>query len=156
MGSVPALGQVPLFLFIYFVQTLPQHKSHCYTHSFIIIINPLSVRIIEAPQIVLQLMFSISSYSPLPSGTCRAPGLSIPGSSLPASSFARLVSRTPFSVSCKMVFGQTWWTYGHITDLLRDEMPHMQVGVVGEVITISRRAWLMVKMLALVYATQLW
>ena len=47
------------------------------TAAFIsIIINPLTV--IGAPQMILQPVFSIFPCSPLPSGTCRTPGLSIP------------------------------------------------------------------------------
>ena len=46
--------------------------------SFIIIINPLTARVVGAPQMILQPVFSIFPCSPLPSGTCRTPGLSIP------------------------------------------------------------------------------
>ena len=44
----------------------------------IIIINPLTARVVGAPQVILQPVFSIFPCSPLPSGTCRTPGLSIP------------------------------------------------------------------------------
>ena len=44
----------------------------------IIIINPLTARVVGAPQMILQPVFSIFPCSPLPSGTCRTPGLSIP------------------------------------------------------------------------------
>ena len=44
----------------------------------IIIINPLTARVIGAPQMILQPVFTIFPCSPLPSGTCRTPGLSIP------------------------------------------------------------------------------
>ena len=44
----------------------------------IIIINPLNVRVVGAPQMILQPVFSIFPCSPLPSGTCRTLGLSIP------------------------------------------------------------------------------
>ena len=43
----------------------------------IIIINPLTARVIGVPQMILQPVFSIFPCSPLPSGTCRTPGLSI-------------------------------------------------------------------------------
>ena len=43
----------------------------------IIIIIPLTARVVGAPQIILQPVFSIFPCSPLPSGTCRTPGLSI-------------------------------------------------------------------------------
>ena len=45
--------------------------------ELIIIINPLTARIVGAPQMILQPVFSIFPCSPLPSGTCRTPGLSI-------------------------------------------------------------------------------
>ena len=57
----------------------------------IIIINPLTARVVGAPQMILQPVFSIFPWSPLPSGTCRTPGLSIPWCCLPTSSFVRLV-----------------------------------------------------------------
>ena len=44
----------------------------------VIIINPLTARVVGAPQMILQPVFSIFPCSPLPSGTCRTPGLSIP------------------------------------------------------------------------------
>ena len=44
----------------------------------IIIINLLTVRVVGAPQMISQPLFSIFPCSPLPSGTCRTPGLSIP------------------------------------------------------------------------------
>ena len=44
----------------------------------IIIINPLTVRVVEAPQMILHPVSSIFPCSPLPSGTWRTPGLSIP------------------------------------------------------------------------------
>ncbi len=57
----------------------------------IIIINPLTARVDGAPQMILQPVFSIFPCSPLPSGTCRTPGMSIPWCCLPTSSFVRLV-----------------------------------------------------------------
>ena len=57
----------------------------------IIIINPLTARVAGAPQIILQPVFSICPCSPLPSGTCWTPGLSIPWCCLPTSSFVGLV-----------------------------------------------------------------
>ena len=52
--------------------------SACNDTTVIIIINPLTARVVGAPQMILQPVFSIFPYSPLPSGTCRTPGLSIP------------------------------------------------------------------------------
>ena len=44
----------------------------------IIIIYPLTARVVGAPQMISKLVSSIFPCSPLPSGTCRTPGLSIP------------------------------------------------------------------------------
>ena len=52
----------------------------------IIIINPLTARVVGAPQMILQPVFSIFPCSPLPSGTLRTPGLSIPWCCLPTAS----------------------------------------------------------------------
>ena len=52
----------------------------------IIIINPSTARVIGAPQMILQPVFSIFPCSPLRSGTCRTPGLSIPWRCLPTCS----------------------------------------------------------------------
>ena len=52
----------------------------------IIIIYPLTARVIEAPQMISQPVSSMFLCSPLPSGTWRTPGLSIPWCCLPTSS----------------------------------------------------------------------
>ena len=67
------------------------HSSQ--VHSFIIIIiNPLTARVVGAPQMILQPVFSIfSPCSPLLTGTCRTPGLSISWCCLPTSSSVCLV-----------------------------------------------------------------
>ena len=57
----------------------------------IIIINSLTARVVGAPQMILQPVFSIYPCSPLPSGTCRTPGLSILRCCLPTSSSLCLV-----------------------------------------------------------------
>ena len=57
----------------------------------VVIINALTVRVVGVPQMILQPVFSIFPCSPLPSGTCRTQGLSIPLRCLPTSSFVRLV-----------------------------------------------------------------
>ena len=44
---------------------------------FIIIINPLTARVVGAPHMILQPVFSIFPSSPLPSGTCRTLGLCV-------------------------------------------------------------------------------
>ena len=75
----------------------------------IIIINPLIARVVGAPQMNLQSVFSIFPCSPLPSGTCRTPGLSIPWCCPPTSSSSAL-SSSPFHCALQDGFGQTWWT----------------------------------------------
>ena len=45
---------------------------------FIIIIYPFTARVVGAPQMISQPVSSIFPCSPLPSGICRTPGLSIP------------------------------------------------------------------------------
>ena len=54
--------------------------------KFIIIINPLTMRVVGAPQIISQPVSSIFLISLLPSGTWWTPGLSIPLCCLPTSS----------------------------------------------------------------------
>ena len=44
----------------------------------LLLINPLTARVVGAPQMILQPVSSIFPGSPLPSGTCRTPDLSIP------------------------------------------------------------------------------
>ena len=53
-------------------------KEDRFHTPIIIIINPLTARVVGAPQMILQPVFSIFPCSPLPSGTCRTPGLFIP------------------------------------------------------------------------------
>ena len=67
----------------------------CALCFIIIIICPLTARVVWAPQMILQPVFSIFPCSPLPSGTCRTPGLSIPWCCLPTSSLSAL-SSSPF------------------------------------------------------------
>ena len=57
----------------------------------IIISNPLTARVVGAPQMISQPVSSIFPCSPLPSGTCRTPGLSVPGCCLPTFSSVCLV-----------------------------------------------------------------
>ena len=60
-------------------------------YIIIIIINPLTARVVGAPRMILQPVFSIFPCSPLPSGTFQTPGLSIPWCCLPTSSSVCLV-----------------------------------------------------------------
>ena len=63
------------------------------TYAIIIIIikNPLTARVVGAPQMILQPVFSLFPCSPLPPWTCRTPGLSIPWCCLPTSPSVCLV-----------------------------------------------------------------
>ena len=54
-------------------------------NTIIIIIYPLIARVVGVPQMILKPIFSIFPCSPLPSGTCRTTGLSIPCCCLPTS-----------------------------------------------------------------------
>ena len=55
------------------------HHRHHHHHLIIIIITyPLTKRVVGAPQMISQPASSILPCSPLPSGTCQNPGLSIP------------------------------------------------------------------------------
>ena len=72
-------------------RTLMQASLYYNLIIIIIIINPLTSRVAGAPQMILQPVFSICPCSPLPSGTCRTPGLSIPWCCLPTSSSVCLV-----------------------------------------------------------------
>ena len=60
-------------------------------YFIIIIISPFIARVVGAPQMISQPVFSISPCSPLPSGTWKTPGLSIPWCCLPTSSSVCLV-----------------------------------------------------------------
>ena len=62
---------------------------------------------------ILQRVFSIFPCSPLPSGTCRTPGLSIPYVVFPPLPLSAL-SSSPFHCALQDGFGQTWWT-GNMT-----------------------------------------
>ena len=67
-----------------------QHVT-AFISIILILINPLTARVVGAPQMILQPVFSIFPCSPLPSGTCRTPGLSIPLCYLPTSSSVCLI-----------------------------------------------------------------
>ena len=72
----------------------------------IIIINPLTARVVGAPQIILQPIFSIFPCSALPSGTCRTPGLFIPDVVFPPLPLSAL-SSSRFHCALQDGFGQT-------------------------------------------------
>ena len=67
------------------------HRRRLKVIIIIIIINPLTAKVVGAPQMILQPVFSIFPCSPLPSGTCWTPGLTFPWCCLPTSSSACLV-----------------------------------------------------------------
>ena len=79
------------------------------------LINPLTVRVVGAPQIISQPVSSIFLCSPLPSGTWRTPGLSIPWCCLPHLLFCLLCLLLPFTVPCKVVLAKSeereTWSY---------------------------------------------
>ena len=61
------------------IRRLLRNSSH--------LIYPLTARVVGAPQMILQPVCSIFPCSPLPSGTWRTPGLSIPWCCLPTPFF---------------------------------------------------------------------
>ena len=89
------------------------HSQGCWTDTTLpvalvtfTVTRPLTSRVIGAPETTSQLVSSIFPCSPLPSGTLRTPGLSIPLCCLPTSFYACLV----FYCVLQDGFGQTWWT----------------------------------------------
>ena len=64
---------------------------------------PLTARVVGAPQMISQPVSSILPCYPLPSGTWRTLGLSIPLCCLPTSSSVCLDFFSPFTVPCRMV-----------------------------------------------------
>ena len=78
------------FLFLLLLSPyLPNSLWSAYHHH--LIIYPLTARFIRAPQMLSQSVSSIFPCSPLPSGTCRTPDLSISWCCLPTSSSVCLV-----------------------------------------------------------------
>ena len=69
----------------------------------IIIIYHLITRVVWAPQMISQPVSSIFPCFPLPSGTWRTPGMSIPWCCLPTSFFCLPCLLPPFTVPFKMV-----------------------------------------------------
>ena len=79
----------------------------------LLLICPLTARVIGASQMISQPVSSIFLCSPLPSGTWRTPGLSIPWCCLHTSSSVCLVFFPPFTVPFNMVLArpddrETW------------------------------------------------
>ena len=72
----------------------------------IIIISPLTARVVGAPQMILQPVFSIFPCSPLPSGTCRTQACPFPDVVFPPLPLSAL-SSSPFHCALHDDFGQT-------------------------------------------------
>ena len=67
--------------------------------------DPLTSRVVGAPQMILQPVLSIFPCSLLPPGTCGTPGLSISWCCLPTSSFVRLEDEADnLRVTCNVTF----------------------------------------------------
>ena len=80
-----------------------QHSTNCRFRLLrLFLIYPLTIRVIGAPQMILQPVSSIFPCSPLPPGTWWTPDLSIPWYCLPTSSSVCLVF-LPLSLPCKMI-----------------------------------------------------
>ena len=81
--------------------------KHIFTFTY-----SLTAGVVGAPQMTSQPVSSILLSSPLPSGICQTPGLSIPSCYLPTSFFLFLsaLSSSPFHCALQAGFGQTWWT----------------------------------------------
>ena len=80
---------VPVFISVFMALSTVSHSINSpdnspFSHSvlvvfiIIIIIYPLTTKVVGAPQMISQPVFSIFLSSPLPTGTWRTPGLSIP------------------------------------------------------------------------------
>ena len=83
----------------------------------IIIIYPLTVRVVGVPQMISQPAFSIFPCSPLPSGTCRTQGLSISWCCLPISSSSLYLQVSHFTshYTTKSWFFSLFIFCGHLT-----------------------------------------
>ena len=68
--------------------------------------HDLSLRVVGAPQMILQPVSFILPCSSLPFGTCRTPGLSIPYVVFPSLPLSAL-SSSPFHCALQDGFGQT-------------------------------------------------
>ena len=81
------LGYISLYLRLHITLS----HATCHYHMLIIIIYPVTTKVVGAPQIILQPVSSIFPCSPLPSGTRWTPGLSIPWCCLPTCSSVCLI-----------------------------------------------------------------
>ena len=84
--------------------------SYMFIHVHIIIINPLTARVVEAPQMISRPVYSILPCSPLPSGTCRTPSLSIPWCCLPTSMSVCLIFFPLSLCLARWFWPDPWWT----------------------------------------------
>ena len=95
----------PKYLLWQFLYVVIQLSSH---H----LIYPLTTKVVRTLQMISQPVSSMFPCSPLPSGTLRTPGLSIPWGSIPTSSCLPCLL-PPLTVPCKMVLArpderETW------------------------------------------------
>ena len=81
------------------------------TNTHLTLTNPSTVRVVGALQIIPQPVSSVLLCSPLPSGTWRTPGLSIPWCCLPTSYSVCLVSKATQSLKSFPIVlkKQFWW-----------------------------------------------
>ena len=93
---------VPMGFLPWEIPVISLRNHHHYHHHL-----PLDCEDHWAPQMILQPVFSIFPCFPLPSRTCRTPGLSIPWCCLPTSSSVCLVF-FPFSLCL------AWWFWPNL------------------------------------------
>ena len=114
--SVPIRHHFPSFSSLsYFsvkIWCLCNSASFLYKSETIFIINitfPLTARVVGALEMISQSISSIFMCSPLPCGTWRTPGLSIPWCCL-TTSFLSALSSSSFHFALRDGFGWTLWT----------------------------------------------
>ena len=92
--------------FVHFANLIRTTRLVYFIIITIIIIYPLTTRVVGAPQMIFQPLFSMFHCSPLPSGTCRTPSLSILSCCLPTSSSVCLVF---FPVPFLLCYARWFW-----------------------------------------------
>ena len=116
---------------VYNVACTPKRRfRYCDLGDFIIIINPVTARVVGAPHTILQPVFSIFPCSLLPSGTSRN---SRPVHSLMLSSHFFLCPpclHPPFTVPCKVVLARPdEWEQDHTSAVCVSFYDHQEVFV---------------------------
>ena len=94
----------------------------CIVGIIIIIINPLTARVVGAPQMILQSVFSIFPVLHCPLGLAELQACPFPDVVFPPLPLSAL-SSSPFHHALQDGFGQTWWT-GNMTIPLQFESPY--------------------------------